>query len=98
MNELLVYDEGELDRIGITCNTCKNRETIFQLSDAKLNNGTTFVCPICATELIGMDPQGEYANFTWLMRYKRAKDEKKRCTVKFYFDKRSSLQNSNTSA
>ena len=84
MQDYYIFDETELERIGIVCPDC-NTESIFDLSKDQTANQSRS-CPGCGSEkfLPSFTTEAKQ-NYNWVTYYKRGREIKKGAGLRFYF-------------
>jgi hypothetical protein len=81
----VVFEEGQLDRIGVVCPDC-DTESVFDLNRDQVSHDNK-ACPGCGKydflECFIFDANRRQDN--WVTKYKRLKDTTKNVTVRLYF-------------
>ena len=84
MHDYYIFDENELERVGVVCPHC-GTESIFDLTkDQTANQGRD--CPGCGNRdfLESFVTEAKQV-YNWITYYKRGRDIKKKIEIRFYF-------------
>lgn len=84
MDNCYIFEEQELERIGVVCPGCAT-ESVFDLSRDQTANETR-ECPGCGSlEFLKSFQTEVRQNYNWVTYYKRGREMKKDVRVRFYF-------------
>ena len=84
VERLIVFDEPDLERIGIICPNC-GTESIFDLTKDQTAN-VDRCCPGCGTtDYLASFIVEAKQTYNWITYYKRMRDIKKTVRLRFYF-------------
>lgn len=83
VQDYAIFEESELERIGVVCPVC-GTEAIFDLGKDQTANQTK-PCPGCGGDLVTSFTTEARQSYNWVTYYKRGRDVKKAVTLRFYF-------------
>lgn len=85
MQDYHVFNEAELERIGVVCKDC-NTEVIFDLTNDQTATGHK-ACPGCNKELLKSWEVPQNKIYNWVTYYKGGRDSvsSKPAEIRFYF-------------
>ncbi len=83
MENIIVFEEKDLERIGVVCPICQT-ESIFDLSKDQTANADKS-CPGCGqTEFLSAFRVEAAQRYNWITYYKRVRDLQKNVKLRFY--------------
>ena len=84
MQDYFIFDEGELEKIGLVCPHC-NTESLFDLSKDQTANAARS-CPGCGSnDFLESFATEVKHNYNWITWYKKVRSVKKKVGVRLYF-------------
>lgn len=86
MDDYFIFNETELERVGVLCPKCET-EAVFDLRKDQTANETR-ECPGCGSTdfLVGFTTDARQ-NYNWITYYKRVRELKKAVGIRLYFRK-----------
>lgn len=84
MEHMLVFEESDLERVGIVCPNCRTESIFDLLKDQTANVDRS--CPGCGmAEYLKSFAMEAKQTYNWITYYKRIRDIKKNVQIRFYF-------------